>query len=186
MTDLAAVFRHLPRLTTPRLVLRPLEMTDAQAIFAYAHDEEVARYVSWPPHRSIEDSRQFLARTLARYADGRPACWGIELQPEVRLIGTAGFVNLNPREGRGEIGYAISRDYWGQGLAAEAVREIIRFGLTELGLSRVEARCHVDNVTSIRLLERCGMSFERIVEPGPLLAGQLPPFRLYAVGRANS
>jgi ribosomal-protein-alanine N-acetyltransferase len=183
--DLAAILRALPRLTTPRLVLRPLEMSDAQAVFAYARDEQVARYLSWRAHRTLADSRQFLAETLARYAVGRPASWGIELAADARLIGTAGFVNVSAREGRAEIGYVLARDYWGQGLASEAVREIIRFALIELGLSRVEARCHVDNVASQRLLERCGLHFERLIEPGPLLAGQLPAFRLYAVERGG-
>lgn len=186
MKDPAVIFRQLPRLTTGRLVLRPLEAGDAEAIFAYARDAQVARYLSWPTHRTIEDTRRFLAETLARYAAGRPASWGLELQVSGRLIGTAGFVNISARESRGEIGFVLSPEYWGQGLACEAVREIIRYGLTELGLARVEARCQVDNLACHRLLDRCGMIFERIVEPGPLLAEQLPPFRLYAAGRVES
>ncbi len=185
MADFSAIFRRLPRVETQRLILRPLEMADAEAVFAYAKDPEVARYLSWQPHRSIDDARQFISRTLSRYAQGQPASWGLEHKADGRLIGTAGFVNFLPRVSSAEIGYVLSPAYWGQGFASEAVREIIRFGLAELGLERIEARCRVENLASQRLLDRCGMSFERVVEPGPLLAGQMEPFRLYSVARAN-
>lgn len=183
MTDLGAIFRRLPRLVTPRLVLRPLEAGDAEAVFAYARDEEVARYVSWRCHRTIDDARQFVQRMLGAYAAGRPGTWALEHRAAAVLIGTAGLANVNFATRVGEVGYVLARPYWGQGLATEALREIIRFAITELDLERIEGRCHADHIASARVMEKCGMLLERRVEPGPLLADQLPAFRLYAINR---
>lgn len=73
MRNPQSIFRNLPEVQTDRMVLRKMRPSDAEAIFAYASDPEVSRYVIWDTHRSIQDSRAFLDLILAGYeADGEP------------------------------------------------------------------------------------------------------------------
>ncbi|HEX2729562.1 MAG TPA: GNAT family N-acetyltransferase, partial [Rubrobacteraceae bacterium] len=141
----AGLVRDLPRLETDRLVLRKMRHEDAEAMFAYASDPEVTRYVVWDTHRTIEDSRAFLELTISSYASGEGLDWGIVYKGDEKFIGTCGFVNRSPEHARAEIGYVISRRYWGRGLTAEAVRAIIQFGFEGIGFNRIEARCIAGN-----------------------------------------
>ncbi|MBX6342671.1 MAG: GNAT family N-acetyltransferase, partial [Thermomicrobiaceae bacterium] len=93
--DAVDAFRDLPRLETERLALRPLRLADAGDVFAYASDPEVARYTSWEPHRSIEESRAFLRQVLAAYAVGRTGTWGIVDRASGRVVGTVTLFNVD-------------------------------------------------------------------------------------------
>lgn len=80
-----------PLLNTARLVLRPLTLADAPAIFAYAQDPEVSRYTLWEPHRTQADSETFIRDyALPRYAEGLPEPYGVTLRGDERVVGTVG------------------------------------------------------------------------------------------------
>src|SRR5258706_16116745 len=84
------VFSQLPQVTTDRLVLRRMRASDVDDIYAYACDTDVARYTSWAPHTSLDETRQFVRRVLDAYLEKRVASWGLELKAERKLIGTGG------------------------------------------------------------------------------------------------
>ena len=143
--ELQNIFRALPSLETDRLMLRPLTIEDAPAVFFYARDPEVARYTGWDAARSVEDSQAFVRSVLQRYQEGKPASWAVVHLADRRLIGTCGFSAYSPISGSGFLAYALAREYWGQGLATEAARQAIEFGFTAMGLSRVQAMCIADD-----------------------------------------
>ena len=58
---------------------------------------------------------------------------------------------------QGEIGYALHRDFWGQGIATEAARSLVGFGFTEMGIHRAWGECRPENIGSIRVLQKLGM-----------------------------
>ena len=89
-----------PRLETERLVLRKITPGDAAAVFAYASDPEVTRYVLWETHRSVEDSRAFLALTQGKYEAGGEPDWGIVYKGDGRFVGTCGFVGWSREHAR--------------------------------------------------------------------------------------
>lgn len=149
----------VPRLETARVVLRRLDWDDADDIFAYASDPEVAALTTWEPHQTPEDSHAFLGRVMSWYADGFGGPWGLELKLTGRVVGTAGLA-ITPEHARAELGYALSRSCWGQGLMTEAVREIIRYGFADIDLNRIEARCLPANHASARVMEKAGMTYE--------------------------
>ena len=68
------IFSQLPALETERLILRPLRMSDARDLFAYAKDPQVSRYVLWDTHETLRDSRQFLRGAIRQYRQGLPGC----------------------------------------------------------------------------------------------------------------
>lgn len=154
------VLKDLPTLETDRLILRKMSPDDAEAMFAYASDPEVTRYVTWETHRSIEDSRAFLELALGKYESGEEPDWGIVSKGDGRFVGACGIVGWETEHARAEVGFVLSREYWGRGLMSEAVRTMLSFGFERMGLNRIEARCVAENVASARVMEKAGMTHE--------------------------
>jgi RimJ/RimL family protein N-acetyltransferase len=149
----------LATLTTDRLVLRPPSSDDAGAIFeAYATDAEVARFVIWRPHETIEDTHRFLKHFETHTQDGYP--WIMTLRESGVLIGA---MHLRVKVPWAEFGFTIARPQWGLGYGTEAVRSVVDFGLALPGVHRVQAMCHVDNGASARVMEKSGMLREGVL-----------------------
>ena len=174
-------FRNFPELRTPRLLLRRLSMEDASDIFAYARDPEMTPFVIWEPHRSLDDTRDFVTRTLRGYLEGVPPVWGVQHLEAGVIIGSAAMHEVSWPNLRAEIGYALARQYWGQGLMTEAVRALLDYGFGTLHLNRIEARCDVENVASWRVMEKAGMSFEGVLRQNIILHGRPRDARMYSV-----
>lgn len=174
---------ELPTIETPRLVLRKMTLDDAQDIFEYASDPEVARYVTWPAHRSIEDALSFLRVVQREYEAGGPSSWGIVHKADRKLIGTIGFVRWEPNNSLAEIGYALSQKYWNMGLMTEVVQEVIRFGFEKMGINRLQAMCMIENTASERVMRKCGMTFEGILREYVRIKGITRDLKVYSILR---
>jgi ribosomal-protein-alanine N-acetyltransferase len=177
------VLKDLPILETERLILRKMALDDAEAVFAYASDPEVSRYTLWEAHRSIEDSRAFLELEVSKRESGGEPDWGIVYKGDHRLVGTCGIISWEPQHARAEIGYALSREYWGRGLMPEAARAMIRFGFERMSLNRIEARCIAENAASTRVMEKAGMTYEGTLRQRELIKGAYRDIEVYAVLR---
>ena len=171
----------VPTIETDRLILRKMTPGDAEAMFAYASDPEVTRYAIWETHRTIEDSRSFLDLTVRGYESGADPVWGIVYKGDHRFVGTCGFASLAPEHARAEIGYVISKGYWGRGLAPEAVRAMISFGFERMGLNRIEARCIAENTASARVMHKVGMIREGMLRQREFIKGSYRDMELYAI-----
>jgi RimJ/RimL family protein N-acetyltransferase len=146
---------------TERLRLRPPVMQDATVIFAtYAQDPEVTRYLTWRPHTSIDDTREFLRRCAAGWEQEGPFPWAITLRAGGRLLG---LMDLRPGGHRVELGYALGRADWGRGFMTEAVCAVTEWALAQPEIHRVWAVCDVENRASARVLEKVGMEREGIL-----------------------
>lgn len=174
-----------PRLETERLVLRKMTLGDAAAVFAYASDPEVTRYVLWETHRSVEDSRAFLELTERKYEGGGEPDWGMVYKGDGRFVGTCGFVGWSREHARAEMGYVLNRTYRGRGLVPEAVRAMIAFGFEKMDLNRVEARCVAENTASARVMEKAGMTYEGTLRQREFLKGAYRDMKLYAILRGE-
>src|SRR5438132_12795609 len=93
----------VPVLATPRLLLRALRGEDAPAIYAYAHDAAVARFVSWPRHRSLDDATAFLKYAAQAVASGRELQWALARRDDDTLVGAAGGRLQGHRAGLGHV-----------------------------------------------------------------------------------
>ncbi len=150
---------EVPRLETKRLVLREMRPADAEAIFAIYGDEEVMCYRDVLAFTQLEEAQRFLEQMLARGAQGEEMHWGITLKGEEQLVGCCGYSwHLGPPFG--VLGYDLARRYWKQGIMAEAVQALLRFGFEVRSLHRVEARVRLGNEASMRLLQRLGFQEE--------------------------
>jgi len=141
-------------------VLRRPGTADAAAILeSYAGDPDVTRLLAWPRHRSMEDTLAFVAWSDQAWNSG-PAGPYLILDREDQVLGTTGLDVETPW--RAATGYVLRRDAWGHGVATEAVFAMA--GLAdELGLARLYALCHLDNVASARVLAKAGFLREGVL-----------------------
>jgi RimJ/RimL family protein N-acetyltransferase len=154
-----AAFTHFPSLTTRRLQLRHIQTSDAEAFFALYSDEETMQFYG-EPHRSLEDTRQAIEHTQARFVQHEEIRWGITLTGEDQVIGSCGFHHFDTDFHRAETGYILNHAFWGQGIMVEAMSSILTYGFAELGLHRVEAIIDSANERSKRLLLKLGFTYE--------------------------
>jgi ribosomal-protein-alanine N-acetyltransferase len=171
---------QVPRLETARLVLRQIVPDDADDVFAYASDSEVAAWTTWEAHQTLDDSREFIGRVQRWYADGFGGPWGLELKETGRLIGTCGMA-ITPHHSRAELGYALGRRWWGHGLMTEAVLEALRYGFNDVGLNRIEARCIPANIGSARVMEKAGMTYEGTLREQFYAKGSFVDLKMYSI-----
>lgn len=177
-------FENLPELETERLLLRRMTPDDAGAMFAYASDPEVTRYVIWDTHRSVKDSESFLRFAAEGYESGNFGGWGVVLKENGAFIGTCGLdAGYEPEHDRAELGYVLSREYWGRGLTPEALRAVIAFGFDKLRLNRIQARCIADNTASARVMVKAGMSYEGTLRESERIEGAYRDMKVYSILR---
>jgi ribosomal-protein-alanine N-acetyltransferase len=177
-------FEDLPELETGRLLLRKMRLDDAPAMFAYASDPEVTRYVLFETHRSVEDSEAFLRLAVEGYERGDFGGWGVVLKDSGSFVGTCGVdMGYVPEHARAELGYVLSREHWGKGLMPEAVRAVIRFGFGRMELNRIQARCMIENTASARVMEKAGMTYEGTLREHELIKGAYRNIKVYSILR---
>jgi RimJ/RimL family protein N-acetyltransferase len=153
----------VPILESARLRLRPYRADDVQAMFALYSDPRVMRYWSFPPWTELAQARTYLERALAGMDSGEIFPWAIAERDSDRLIGALTLFSLHVEQLRAEVGYSLSPDHQGRGLAAEALRCGLAFAIDSLGLLRVEADIDPRNEASARLLERLGFQREGLL-----------------------
>ncbi|MBR7179971.1 MAG: GNAT family N-acetyltransferase [Oscillospiraceae bacterium] len=146
------------RIETQRLILRPWTMDDLDDFYAYASIDGLGQMAGWTPHRSLEES-EFI---LNLFMQGKKT-FAIELKETGQVIGSLGIEEPDPdpekeKLGR-EIGYALHKDYWGNGLMPEAVRAVISYCFDTLRFDFLTCS-HFDwNGQSKRVIEKCGFRY---------------------------
>jgi [ribosomal protein S5]-alanine N-acetyltransferase len=175
-------FDPFPVLETPRLLLRQLQPSDANAIFRNHSDPEVTRYLGRDPDATIEPSRQRLQLALDSVRDHTGIRWGIVLRDEPKvLMGTVGFWKWNKPHFYAEIGYEIGPAFWNNGYMTEAIRAALRFGFDHMELNRVEANIDPENKGSRRTAEKAGFVQEAILRQNWFYAGRFTDSIIYGI-----
>ncbi len=146
-------------LKAQRLTLRPWKESDLNDFYEYASVDGVGQMAGWMPHNSIEESKNI----LSHFIEGKKT---FALEYQGKAIGSLGiekykeetYPELDPLQGR-EIGYVLSRDYWGQGLMPEAVNAVLEWLFNEEKLDFIMV-AHFDwNNQSRRVIEKCGFQY---------------------------
>ena len=152
------------RIETDRLILRRFRLEDAEDMYAnWASDPEVTRFLTWPAHSSVDVTKALLTDWIPRYEDGGYFNWAMEYKNTGKVIGNISVVKLIESIDAAEMGYCMSRVYWGQGLMPEALRAVMDYLFDVVGLNRVAA-CHdANNPKSGRVMEKAGMKLEGIL-----------------------
>lgn len=150
-------------LNTERLILRPWKESDLEDFFEYASVDGVGQMAGWIPHKSIEESRKILddfishKKTLALEYQGKViGSLGIECYDETY------YPELASLKGR-EIGYVLSKEYWGQGLMPEAVKSVIQYLFEVEKLDFIIAGHFETNKQSARVIQKCGFEYVKTI-----------------------
>ena len=155
--------KHLgtKQINTPRLLLRRFTIEDAPKMYGdWASDEEVTRYLLWAAHKSQEETESLLKSWAEDYKNAAAYLWCIEWKETAEPIGSIGVTKMIEQAQLVELGYFISRRYWHQGIATEAVQAVMDFFFDEVGVNRVESRHDPRNPYSGKVMEACGMRYE--------------------------
>jgi ribosomal-protein-alanine N-acetyltransferase len=146
-------------LETERLRLRLWTGDDAAVLWELNEDPEVLRYTGDENFESVAAMREFLLayNQYTKYQMGRLV---VELQQSGEVLGWCGL-KYHAEEDFVDLGYRLFRKYWGQGYATEASQACLDYGFQELGLKRIIARAAVENLASIRVMQKLGMVFCR-------------------------
>lgn len=179
--QLVRVFTHIPTLKTPRLILRKIKVCDAEDMFDYSRREDVTRYLLWDAHPDLFYTEHFIRYLQERYSVADYYDWAIVWQENGKMIGTCGFTSFDVPNNAAEIGYALSPEYWGRGVATEAVERLLRFAFCDLALSRVSAVCMEGNAASLRVMEKCGMKREGLLRSAIVAKGERKSVFLSAI-----
>ena len=146
---------------TSRLILCRAVREDAEPMFRnWASDPEVTKYLTWPPHGSIEVTQKVLESWLAEYEKDDYYQWMIVLKELGQPIGSISVVRQNERVEEAEIGYCIGSRWWHRGIMTEALAAVIDYLFTEVGMNRVAARHDPNNPHSGGVMRKCGMKYE--------------------------
>lgn len=175
----------LKNIETPRLQLRRLERRDAQDIYAYSKDPDVARYVLWQAQSSVSEAREYIRYMLGRYRRDEPSSWGIIDKMDGHLIGTIGYMNYDMENGVIEIGYSLAKWKWNQGYMTEALEKVIEYTFETMDVNRIEAMHEPENPASGRVMEKCGFKKEGLLRQRLYNKGKYVDVCLYSLLRGE-
>ncbi len=144
---------------TERLMLRPWTEEDAESLYKYASCPDVGPIAGWPPHQSVEESRDIIKNVLS----GAEA-YAICLKTDSKAIGAIelklnGHTDMTDRDDECELGYWIGKPFWGQGLMPEAASELLRHAFEDIGMKTVWCGYYDGNTKSKRVQEKVGFAY---------------------------
>lgn len=146
-------------LETDRLLLREWRENDYQDLYTYAKNPKVGPMAGWKPHESVEESKQI----IEMFMETNDA-WAICLKETGKVIGSIGLHSDRKRKYDDEkirmLGYALSEEYWGKGIAAEAGKAVLKFAFEELKLELLSVNHYSSNTQSGRVIEKLGFRYE--------------------------
>ena len=171
----------MPTLETKRLILRRITVRDAKDIFAYSKDAEVARHVLWSAQKDISEAKDYCRFMMKRYRCDQPSSWGIIDKATNRLVGTIGYMDHNEDNATVEVGYSLARWLWNGGYMTEALARVIAYTFEAMDINRIEAQHELENPSSGRVMEKCGMQKEGVLRQRLYNKGRYVDVALYAI-----
>jgi len=147
-------FTPFPILATERLTLRQLVINDEREIFTLRSDSEINKYLDRQLSNTIDDARNFIKKVNENINKNDSLYWAITLSDKNVLIGTICLFSFSDETDKCEIGYELLTNFQGQGIMTEAVEKVIDFAFNTIKVQKIEAFFHIDNQSSIKLLEK--------------------------------
>jgi ribosomal-protein-alanine N-acetyltransferase len=163
----------MSELETERLRLREFRQSDLTAV------------AGW---EGTEHAEKFLEFCFQSYREWGMGPWAMLLKETGVIAGNCGFCRINYDRGAGtleycgDVNYYVAPQHRGKGFATEALRAILKFGFSDLRLTRIQGRCAPDNVSSERVMQKAGLKFERMIAAG---GESSPQEKLYAISRED-
>ncbi|WP_408582326.1 GNAT family N-acetyltransferase [Leuconostoc lactis] len=176
MMSLKAQLAGFSTLQTERLILRPVQPDDAEAMFDYLRDEETVRFITVLPVKTVPE---VLENSIQSYFMLDPiGKWAIVY--DQKMVGTIDL-RLNEAHRQAEIGYVLNKRYWGQGIMPEAAQAILAVGFDQLQLVRIFSEHDTRNPKSGRVMTKIGMQQEGVALKSQIIKGEIVDMVHYAI-----
>ena len=155
-------------LETKRLILRKWTEADAESLFQYASNTEIGPVAGWPPHKSVEESKEVIKNVF-----NGAECYAICEKENNAAIGAVelklnGHTDMTERDDECELGYWLGQPFWGKGYMPEAAGELLRHGFEDLGMTAIWCGYYDGNQKSKRVQEKLGCMFHHICREAPV------------------
>lgn len=174
--SLKAQLAGFSTLQIERLILRPVQPDDAEAMFDYLRDEETVRFITVPPVKTVTE---VLENSIQSYFMLDPiGKWAIVY--DQKMVGTIDL-RLNEAHRQAEIGYVLNKRYWGQGIMPEAAQAILVVGFDQLQLVRIFSEHDTRNPKSGRVMTKIGMQQEGVALKSQIIKGEIVDMVHYAI-----
>ena len=150
-------FLPFPILKTERLLLRRVNVDDAETILDLRSNDEVMKYIPRPYLKNREEALDLIAMFDDKIENGIGINWGITFldKPE-KIIGIIGHYRMKPEHYRAEVGYMLFPEFNGQGIVSEALQKVVEYGFSDMKLHSIEAILDPANVASEKVLLKNG------------------------------
>jgi RimJ/RimL family protein N-acetyltransferase len=166
-------------LETDRLILRKLSVEDAEFILELLNEPSFLRFIGDKGVRTLDDARDYILKgPVDSYERHGFGLYLVELKESGVPIGICGLLKRESLEDV-DIGYAFLPAFWGKGYAFESASAVMAFGKSAFALDRIVAITSPDNHGSIKVLEKLGLRFERMVK----FTDDSPQSKLFGPGR---
>lgn len=173
--------KRFPIIETKRVILREVTTADAADMLSYLSDENVVKHMGLVPFQTAEDVLDEISWYQCIYNEGTGIRWGITLKDSGQVIGSCGFLNMLPKHYRAEVGYELSKDYWGKGIASEALEAVVTYGFHHFQFERIQALIEPANVSSQKLVERQGFIREGLLRHYEYTCGKFDDLFMYSI-----
>ncbi|WP_144552838.1 GNAT family N-acetyltransferase [Peribacillus simplex] len=173
--------KEFPLIETRRLILREVTIEDAGDMFKYLSDIDVVKPMGLDPCQTVNDVWDEIKWYESIYQEGTGIRWGITLKDSGKVIGSCGFLNMVTKHHRAEIGYELSKDHRGKGIASEALEAVVMYGYRHFHLERIEALIEPDNHPSQKLVEKQGFRREGLLRHYEYTCGKFDDLYMYSL-----
>ena len=175
-----------PILTTERLTLRQLKKSDAPALVALLHDEEVARTLLGNLERcTLKQEQGYIKAMREQFLKGQLVNWIVCDKTTGAPMGCIGLQPIDRTHNKAGVGFFLGREYWGRGYMTEAFTAVLDYAFGTLGLNRVSAGHFAGNEASGRVQQKCGLKHEGVYRQAFLKNGEYVDEVMYAIVRED-
>jgi [ribosomal protein S5]-alanine N-acetyltransferase len=164
-----------------QISLRPLSSQDIDAFMEWASDNEVTSYLMWDSYCSKQQAILFFSQVVEKHPWFKAICLGDKVIGSLTLDKGKGVYSC-----KAELGYVLTRKYWGKGYATQAVKQALATGFSELEVERIEAYVDPSHTSSQRVLEKNGFAQEGLLKKYLIQKGIIKNRYLYSILRKNS
>ena len=147
----------MKEIQTERLILSLWKESDAEALYEYASNPDVGPHAGWKPHSDVLESLKIIKSVFIPNN-----VWAITIKQNGKVIGSVGLEPDKKRVGikSHELGFALSKEFWGRGVMTEAAKAVIHFGFSAYGLDLVSVCTAPSNKRSQSVIQKCGFIYE--------------------------
>ncbi|MBL4934772.1 GNAT family N-acetyltransferase [Clostridium sp. YIM B02515] len=164
MSNINLEFDKFPQLESKRFNLREVKEHDYLSLYEIYSDEDAVKYQQTGAMQTIEQAQKAVQAFLRGFRNRKFIRWCIAEKESDRVIGLITLHDFNISNSHAEIGFMLNKRYWRQNIMGEVAKEIIRFAFEIIGLNRIEALIHPDNIASIKLSEKLGFQREGLIK----------------------